>query len=468
MDMRNWNRDVFVWRLPTFLAAYAMLASGCSLALEFDECEVSADCDTRAVCEAGICKARSQVQVIDDLDEDTTWSGDEVYRLRDAITVLPAVTLTIEPGALIVAEDQSGLIVRNGAELIARGTREEPIVFTSAGPVGQRRAGDWGGIAMMGKAPVNNDEASLDIAPNTTEMRYGGTDTAWNCGALEYVRIEFGGGRINGDKRVESLAMAGCGSETRVRNVQSHLGDGNGIAIHGGTVSPRRVVITRSQGHSLAIDQGWQGDIQYLAVKQGPNGTNAIDLSTQAADPSATPRTNGEIYNFTLIGAPQASGQRGVVFRDGAAGAFSHGIMTLQTLEAVDVVGTESGSEALEGRISIDDTLFYWIGENGDHFFPEAGEPGETGEAGGATDDGGFDEREAFMAGSMNNIFGEDPQIDDSESLRSPDWRPTAESVTEQALEPPPTPFDDSAAFRGAVDPNGGDWVEGWTDFPQR
>lgn len=41
-------------------------------------------------------------------------------------------------------DTQAALIVEPGGKLIAEGTKDAPIVFTSEQPKGQRKPGDWG------------------------------------------------------------------------------------------------------------------------------------------------------------------------------------------------------------------------------------------------------------------------------------------------------------------------------------
>ena len=55
--------------------------------------------------------------------------------------------LEIEPGTTIMGEQSTTgtLVVRRGSKIVADGTREQPIVFTSDQPQGSRATGDWGG-----------------------------------------------------------------------------------------------------------------------------------------------------------------------------------------------------------------------------------------------------------------------------------------------------------------------------------
>ena len=77
-------------------------------------------------------------------------------------------------------------IVSQGAYLLADGTPDEPIVFTSE----NQARGDWGGIVVNGNAPCNtgNDtEALAETGP------YCGSDPADSSGVLRYVIVEHAG-----------------------------------------------------------------------------------------------------------------------------------------------------------------------------------------------------------------------------------------------------------------------------------
>lgn len=102
--------------------------------------------------------------------------------------------LTIEPGTVIKGDKdtQAALIVEPGGKLIAEGTKDAPIVFTSEQPKGQRKPGDWGGLIICGNAKNNQGVLNQQIegGPRT---KHGGNDDADNSGILRYVRVEFAG-----------------------------------------------------------------------------------------------------------------------------------------------------------------------------------------------------------------------------------------------------------------------------------
>jgi hypothetical protein len=71
------------------------------------------------------------------------------------------VTLTIESGTTIFGESATKgmLVISRGSKIIADGRADAPIVFTSDKPAGSRNRGDWGGLIINGKAPLNTGNA---------------------------------------------------------------------------------------------------------------------------------------------------------------------------------------------------------------------------------------------------------------------------------------------------------------------
>ena len=118
--------------------------------------------------------------------ETTTWKTGRTYRLDGLVFVEAGARLLIEPGA--------ALIVTRDASIHARGTADAPIVFTGAKPEGTRTSDDWGGVVLLGNAPINRGQANVEgIPPSDERGVFGGGDRRSNCGVLEYVRVEFAG-----------------------------------------------------------------------------------------------------------------------------------------------------------------------------------------------------------------------------------------------------------------------------------
>ena len=431
--------------------------SSCSLVLDLNQCERNEDCPATSRCVEGLCEESQRVSVTDHIVEDTTWTSDHVYVLENLVMVVAPAVLTIEPGTTILGRRNTGLVSLAGARLEAEGTRDRPIVFTSDKPEGQRLAGDWAGIAMVGLARTNRENFNLRIITDQFDTRVGGDDDSWNCGTLRYVRVEFGGSEVDGQKALNGITLAGCGSETRVEYIQSHMSDDDGIAVFGGTVDIRYAVSTRARDDGFDFDTGWRGRAQFLAVQQDVNGVEAIELENLAEDPSALPQTESQIYNFTLIGAPEkVSRQIGLFVKFGGRAVFSHGIVMGHGGAGLYIEGAEAASHAEEGGILVKNTLFYDIGENGEEYFQMVYD-GE----------GGFDNYEFYEQSQWNNLFGVDPGLEDPFNLSNPGWVPSPEHTTGRDIEPPPEGFDPTAVYRGAFSPSATPWTEGWTAYPR-
>src|SRR5690554_1886611 len=148
--------------------------SACTLLVDFNECESDADCSATGACIDAICQEAPRVNITDHIVEDTTWTANRVYVLENMTFIVPPATLTIEPGTTILGRRRTGLVSLAGAKLVAEGERDRPIVFTSDKPKGQRLAGDWAGIAMVGRARVNRDPFNLRIVTDVFDTAVGG------------------------------------------------------------------------------------------------------------------------------------------------------------------------------------------------------------------------------------------------------------------------------------------------------
>lgn len=448
--------------------------TSCSLLVDFQECTTTSDCATASTCVDGICEdpKLNRIEISGTIGKNTTWTANNIYILKNIVTVVPSVTLTIEPGTTILGERNSALVARSGGRIVSEGTRDKPIVFTSAKPEGQRLAGDWGGVAVLGKAPVNRPNAVLNIFTDEAEAGFGGADPTWDCGSFKYTRFEFAGGQVKGQNALNGLTLAGCGDKTQVEHVQIHFGEDDGLEIFGGTVNIRRVLITRSQNDGLDVDLGWQGTGQFIAIMQDAAGDNAVEVDNRGEEPTSTPLTDFKIYNYTLIGSPSATLQRAITFKDGGAGFFSHGIISGFPLEGLDVEGPDSGLRAINEEAIVQKTLFYKIGEGDTHYFPVTGDPKEVDPMTMTGDDdtsamGSFEEDSFYREARWGNSLGKDPGFERPFDLSNPSWIPQATNTTGQDITAPPEGFDPTAVYLGAFGPGVDPWTEDWTAFPE-
>jgi hypothetical protein len=119
------------------------------------------------------------VELSGEITADTTLTQDKEYYLTALTYVVSPATLTVEAGTVLRGDPGSALVVTRGARLVTSGTESEPVIFTSSSEVGERRSGDWGGVVLLGAAPINvtggkNPVEGID--PNENRASYGGSD----------------------------------------------------------------------------------------------------------------------------------------------------------------------------------------------------------------------------------------------------------------------------------------------------
>ncbi len=228
-------------------------------------------------------------------------------------------TLIVEPGTIVVGDtvgQNSVICVNRGGKLIADGTKESPIIFTSRAAPGQRASGDWGGIVLCGRGRTNHPggQAAIEggIADATPGGKgwFGGTDDADNSGILRYVRIEFAGIAVLPNNELNSLTMGGVGSGTTLDYIQVSYGNDDGFEWFGGSVNAKHLVAFGTLDDDLDCDNGWNGKVQFVIVKRhrtraDQSTSQAFEIDNDASGSYNTPRTDPIFSNVTVIGPMQ-------------------------------------------------------------------------------------------------------------------------------------------------------------------
>ncbi len=209
------------------------------------------------------------------LNEDTTLYKREVYLLLGSVFVTDNATLVIEPGTVILGDyDTKGsLTISRGSTVIADGLQTDPIIFTSNRSV--KRAGDWGGVAILGDAPSNKfgngSVSSFHNQFNLTSYgaaNYGGENINDNSGVFRYVRIEYAGKRVNNGSYFNGLLLACVGNGTVLENIMVSYSAGNAFEIRGGNMSMYNMVSYRANYNDYKFNYGAQCNLlNSLAVR---------------------------------------------------------------------------------------------------------------------------------------------------------------------------------------------------------
>jgi hypothetical protein len=236
-----------------------------------------------------------------------TLSPDTAYVLTGLYYVDSTYSLTIQPGTVIFGDTAACLIVSRGAQVHALGQKGNPIIFTSNRPAGQRNSGDWGGVLILGRAPVNKVEPLIE--GGIIGGSYGGTDPNDNSGVFRYVRIEYPGYRFQLNNEVNGLTMGGVGRGTEIHHVQVSYSDDDSYEWFGGTVDAKYLVALGGTDDEFDTDFGWRGNLQFGFGLRDPNRWDPTGQSNgfeSDNDGSATstdqPLTEPVISNVTLVG----------------------------------------------------------------------------------------------------------------------------------------------------------------------
>jgi hypothetical protein len=233
-------------------------------------------------CEADRCLIRGQ------FDRDLTLTADKIWYLQNDViigtgnrfigseadaeeVINNGVTLTIEPGTLIVPGAYSALIITRGSRIIAEGTAEQPIRFDKTDTRTQ-----WDGLFLFGMAGFENDRDDIlrgscsdaigfcNIPASRLDSFYfGGNKADDNSGVLSYIRFIS---HISSDYRYKTLLyLASTGYNTRVDHIDMSEAKRPILAVSGGSTNLDHIV--HPEG-TIKFDNGYQGNLQYAFAEE--------------------------------------------------------------------------------------------------------------------------------------------------------------------------------------------------------
>ena len=244
-------------------------------------------------------------------DQEFVFTGNQTikkgtYLLKGWVYIANGATLTIEPGTIIKGDKdtKAALIAERGGKLIAKGTADSPIVFTSEQAKGSRKPGDWGGIILCGNAKHNATEAQIEGGPRS---KHGGSNDSDNSGILSYVRIEFAGYPFEKDKEINGLTLGSVGSGTQIDHVQVSFSNDDSFEWFGGTVNCKYLVAFNGWDDDFDTDNGFSGKVQFcLSMRNSriadASQSNGFESDNNSSGTDAAPFTSAVFSNVTFIG----------------------------------------------------------------------------------------------------------------------------------------------------------------------
>jgi tRNA A-37 threonylcarbamoyl transferase component Bud32 len=312
------------WPIPLLIGSVAAAAVALSIA-------PGGEAEPRATSDACARTDKPEVELSGEIEGDARLTCDKRYRLSFMTFVRPGGTLTIEAGTTIVGDRDSlgALVVQPGARLLAEGTADRPIVFTSAAPPGERRAGDWGGLLILGRAPTNLRGADGRPVHGRVEGiasggEYGGDDPDDSSGVIRHVRVEYSGTALGPNNEINGVTLAGVGRGTAFDHVQVRHTADDCFEFFGGTVDGHHLLCHDAGDDGFDWDLGYTGRLQFLLMRGGGPTSDSAHGMEGDNDPSGSdhaPRSAPRIYNATLCGRghPLEREHLGVVVRHGSA-----------------------------------------------------------------------------------------------------------------------------------------------------
>lgn len=445
------------------------------------------------------------IEVTQDITANTTWAAANTYILKGFIHVVNGATLTIEPGTTIKGDFAtlgSSLFIMRGAKINAVGTAALPIVFTSSRAAGQRQPGDWGGLIIVGNATISRVGVDIEIegtntaSGSTSGTNYkvlysGGTTDTDDSGELRYVRVEFAGYAPSLGNELNAFTFAALGSGTRLSYLQVMAGLDDSYEWFGGTVSASNLVSYESGDDHFDMSEGFRGrlkDIIGLQTTQIPPRTGAGSASSDpqsiendgcsgsgcANGQDTAPFTSPVVANFTLVGTGDVasagtSGGVGMVLRRGTAGYYVNGVVARWPRAAVAVrdaaTYVRAGSTATQDLATADLALKNLL-------FAENAVGFQTGSGQNSLDLAGnaLVDAPATTTASLFTAFPAGTAVPTTATL---DWSPASGSALTSGglatftgkLATAAGTFVTGTAYRGAVNPAGPKWWQGWTIY---
>jgi len=443
-----------------------------------------------------------------DITANRTLYADTTYTLKAFIHVGNGATLTIQPGTIIKGDERSALFILRGARINAVGTAAAPIIMTSSKSVGQRRAGDWGGLIIVGNATVNKTTANPEVEGTGTDgttiesgknyvVTYGqGTTDTDDSGELRYVRVEFAGFAPRANQELNSFTFAAVGSGTRLSFLQALYGLDDAFEWFGGTTTATNLVSYETGDDHFDMSEGFRGRLQHvIALQTATININPLPGQNVSSDPQgiendgcdgagcnngfdSAPFTTPVVANFTLIGSGNlnagsgTSGGIGMLLRRGTGGYYVNGVVARWPRAAMSV--RDANTFARAGSIATPDLATADLALR-NIYATENAVAFETGTGRFAFDAAG----NAIDAGTAAtaSLFAAFPAtIDNATTAAAFDWTPAANApiaagglatFTGKLATAAGTAVT-GTAYRGAAAPGGTKWWQGWTTYARQ
>lgn len=320
-----------------------------------------------------------------ELTQGATFTCDKTYILDKKIYIPSGQTLTIQPGTVVLGQDNSAqgpanaaaLIIETGGKIMASGTEECPIVFTAQadpldGTYPISNNGKWGGILLLGKATNNltlaangpfvpglgNGKLCVSdgigvcegFATSNSQDQYGKVSGSFddndNSGTMKYVSIRHSGAILSVGSEINGLTLCSVGRGTTLEHIEIVSCGDDAIEFFGGTVNVKWISQLYGNDDMFDYDLGWSGKAQFLFGMKAPWSS-----STQAASAGTVTVASGAVTNIAIAngGAGYTSAPTILLTGGAGTGATATATITGGVITAITVTNGGTGYTSAPG-----------------------------------------------------------------------------------------------------------------------
>ncbi|WP_406685100.1 multidrug transporter [Seonamhaeicola sp. MEBiC1930] len=299
--------------------------------------------------------------------EDLTLDANNTYKLNGSLIMTDGTTLTIPAGMTLEALSSGAnvyIAISQGAKIVANGTVDNPIVLTS--DASNPSAGDWGGLIVLGKAPINSVTGTATATSEIASLPYGGQTADDNSGSLNYVRVEYSGGAADGQSENNGFSFYGVGSGTVVNYIQAYAGKDDGIEFFGGTVNASYVSVINAEDDSVDWTEGYAGTLTNVYISNRTTDDKAIEADGYNTDFSNATGVFSKptVNNLTIVGQGTSEGHSEAVrLRAGTQGIFTNVHIT-GYVEGFDLDDEDTGNGVVSDDLQVTNVTFVDVTTN--------------------------------------------------------------------------------------------------------
>ena len=292
--------------------------------------------------------------------ENLTLNANNTYKVNGSLIMASGTTLTIPAGMTIKALASGAnvyIAIAQGAKIIANGTADNPIILTS--DASSPAAGDWGGLIILGRAPINSVTGSASSTSEIASLPYGGTNANDDSGSLRYVRVEYSGGAADGQSENNGFSFYGVGNGTNVEYIQAYEGKDDGIEFFGGTVNANYISVINAEDDSVDWTEGYSGTLTNVYIANRASDDKAIEADGYNTDFSNATGvfSKPNVNNLTIVGEGSGSSSEAIRLRAGTQGIFTNVHITGYA-EGFDLDDTDTGNGVVSDDLQVTDVTF--------------------------------------------------------------------------------------------------------------